>query len=210
MRMGNEEHERHRGMRTVLALVAGLLAVAGVIVVTVISGSPGAAAPRPAKESITLTFAGQVFGEGGLAEPAAYPPIEGGAAREYTVPDGYRLVVESLYATASESWVPNATYPRAFVTAGLDTSYFLGETCAYPGYQRSYNVPLVTKEGMVFGTDEGQVQRGGSLAGPIYVEGGRRVNGAAWAPAGDSDLFVHIVAHGYLEPAANPPAPTCG
>lgn len=196
--------------RTRLCLFVSLLAVAALLAGTAISPGPGAAAPRPATQSITLTFAGQVFDEGGLAEPTAYPPIEGGAALVYTVPAGYRLVIESVYVAASEAWVPNTTYPRALVTAGLDTSYFLGEACAYPGYQRSYNVPLVTEEVMVFGTDEGQVQRGGSLAGPIYVEGGRRVNGFAWAPAGDSDVFVHIIAHGYVEPATNPTPPTCG
>lgn len=205
----SEAVDQGRGRRAKLTLVVSVLAVAALAASAVIPEA-GAAPPRPANKSITLTFAGQVFGEGGLAEPTAYPPIEGGAARQYTVPDGYRLVIESVYAAVSETWKPFTTVPRELVTVGLDTSYFLGETCAYPGYQRSYNVPLVTEETMVFGTDEGQVQRGGSLAGPIYVEGGRTVNGSAWAPAGDSDLFVHLVAHGYLEPAANPVPPTCG
>lgn len=208
--MRSTETTQGRRTRSVLTLLVSVLGVVAMIAGIAMSAGPGGAAPRPTKESITLTFAGEVVGEGGLAEPAAYPPIEGGAARVYTVPDGYRLVIESAYATASEAWVPNSTYPRAFVTAGLDTSYFLGESCAYPGYMRSYNVPLVTEETMVFGSEEAQAQRGGSLAGPIFVEGGRNINGAAWAPGGDSVLYVHIVAHGYLEPATNPAPPVCG
>ena len=50
----------------------------------------------------------------------------------------------------------------------------------------------------------------GSTEGPVFVEGGRSVNGGAFAPGGDSTVIVHIVVHGHLEPAANPAPPVCG
>ena len=194
------------------ALTALVIAVAAVAIGAAITNSPSRAAPRVVSEPITLTFAGEVVGEDGLADfVAPYPPIEGGAALEYTVPTGYRLVIDSLYADVAEAWVPNVTYQRGFVTAGISTAYFLGEQCPYPGWQRSYDVPLTTNVSQVYGTDEGQARRAGSLSGPIFVEGGRRVGGTAWAPGGDSTLYVHLVAHGRLEAATgNPIPPTCG
>lgn len=137
-----------------------------------------------------------------------YPPIEGGAARVYTVPAGYRLVIDSMYADVYERWLTDQTYPRGGVAVGVDTAYDLGD-CPYPGYLRSYGIPLTPA--VVQNSDpEHEARRSGSLSGPIFVEGGRNVNGAAFAPHGDSELFVHIVVHGNLEPATNPAPPVCG
>jgi hypothetical protein len=182
-------------------MTAGLLAAG--------STSPGAAAPGRTGGPITLTFAGQVVGDEGL-EPfvGPYPPLEGGAARVYTVPAGYRLVIDSLYADVYERWVPNQTYPRGGVAVGINTMYDLGEQCMYPGYLRSYGIALT--DPVLQTSDMSEARRSGSLSGPIFVEGGRMVSGTAFAPHGDSELFVHIVAHGNLEPASNPPAPVCG
>lgn len=199
-----------RASRTLMALIA-VIAVAGLVASFAIS--PGGAAPRATAEPITLTFAGEVIGEDGIADFAGpYPPIEGGAALDYAVPDGYRLVIDSLYADVAESWVPNTTYRRAFVAVGIATAYPLGEQCAYPGWMRSYDIPLTTDVSQTYGPpDEGQARRAGNMSGPIFVEGGRHVGGTAWAPGGDSTLYVHIVAHGRLEPATNNPTPpTCG
>ena len=199
-----------RTSRSALMALIAVIAAAGIAATFAIP--PGGAAPRATSEPITLTFAGEVIGEDGIADFAGpYPPIEGGAALDYAVPDGYRLVIDSLYADVAESWVPNATYQRGFVVVGIATAYPLGEQCAYPGWMRSYDIPLTTDVSQVYGTDEGQARRAGNLSGPIFVEGGRHVNGTAWAPAGDSTLYVQIVAHGRLELATNNPTPpTCG
>jgi hypothetical protein len=191
-------------------VVAALAIVAAVGVIAVVAASGGSAAPKGGgPEPITLTFAGQVVEDEGLSDfTGPHPPIEGGTARVYTVPAGHRLVIESVYAELFERWPLGGT-GRAGAAASVDTSYDLGE-CAYPGYQRTYGIPLTDP---VVQTSEGTTERRrtGELAGPIYVEGGRKVNGSAFSPHGDSELFVHIVAHGYLEPSSsNPPIPVCG
>lgn len=210
--------EKAGGRRRVRSTLVGFVSILAVVaLVAAFASSPGTAAPRPVPQPgpqpITLTFAGEVVGEDGLVEPAAYPPIEGGAARVYEVPSGFRLVIESLWAEASEMWVPNQTWPRQVVTVGVWTAYNLGE-CAHPGWQRSYDVPLVTKATQVFTQAdvpyEGQTRRAGNATGPIFVESGRQIGGSAWAPGGDSQLYVHVVAHGHLEAStAVPTLPTC-
>ena len=211
MRTLKSTGQRHT--RSLLALVVALLAAALVAAFTV---SPGGAAPRVlAPQPITLTFVGQVlldeWGNFVLgAPPDFYPPVEGGYALEYTVPDGNRLVIESLYANVYEFWAsdtPTLATPRADVVVGVDTFYDLGASCDYPGYQRSYDVPLVTELTMA---DAFEGRRAGSLQGPIFVEGGRVVTAAVVAPGGDSTMYVHIVAHGRIEPSGtNPPPPPC-
>jgi hypothetical protein len=126
------------------------------------------------------------------------------------VPDGSRLVIDALYADVAERWAPGVTSPRTDVMVGISTQYDLGTACFYPGWQRSYDVPLVTEVTQVYGPEEAQTRHAGNLSGPIFVEGGRHVNGTAWAPGGDSTVHVHVVAHGHLEPANNPVPPVCG
>ena len=197
--------------RSLLTLVVAVLGAAALVAAFAVS--PGGAAPRGvAPQPITLTFIGRVVDATGLSHPGDYPPAENGYALQYTVPDGTRLVIESLYADVAEFLVvvgdpPTLADSRDDVVVGVDTYYDLGESCLFAGYQRSYDIPLVT-EIMKVG-DKGR--RAGSLQGPIFVESGRVVTGAAWAPGGDSTLYVHIVAHGYLEPsnAIPPTLPTC-
>lgn len=196
-----------RGVRRTLAGVIALLTVVGVL--GALTGSSGAAAPNGGPRPMTLTFAGQVIGDEGLSgfvDP--YPPIEGGTARVYTVPTGYRLVIESVYADLFERWSGTQT-GRSGAAASVNTWYDLGDECAYPGYQRNYGIPLT--EPVVQTSEETERRRTGNLPGPIYVEGGRSVNGNVFSPNGDSELFTHIVAHGYLEPtSSNPSVPVCG
>ena len=200
-----------RHPRFLLTLVVALLAAAALVAAFV--ASPGGAVPRVAAppQPITLTFVGQValdeWGNFVLEAPSFYPPVEGGYALEYTVPDGNRLVIESLHANVYEFWAldpPTLAIPRDDVVVGVDTFYDLGESCDYPGYQRSYDVPLVTE---LTTADAYEGRRAGSLQGPIYVEGGRVVTAAVVAPGGDSTMYVHIVAHGHIEASGTNPAP---
>jgi hypothetical protein len=190
-----------------LALAVALVAAIGLVAAATVA--PGNAAGARPTGALTLTFAGQVVGDEGIGPFVGdHPPIEGGAARVYTVPAGFRLVIDSVYADVYERWVPNQTYPRGGVMVGIDTSYKLG-SCEYPGYQRSYGVALTAPVNQT-GETESEARRTGDLSGPIFVEGGREVNGTAFAPHGDSELFVHVVVHGTLEAATNPVPPVCG
>lgn len=196
-----------RAGRSVLGVIITVIALTGLVAALTVE--PGAAATKPAAP-ITLVFAGQVIGDESL-EPFAgpYPPIEGGVAQVYTVPNGVRLVIDSVYADVREAWFTGEAGPRSGVTVGVSTWYDLGESCAYPGYHRSYGVPLTAPVGAVYDT-ENDVRRSGALNGPIFVEGGRSMNGNAFAPGGDSQLIVQITVHGRLEPATNPTPPVCG
>jgi hypothetical protein len=201
---------RGRGsLRAIVAFVAVTLVLAGV-------ATAGAALPDTQRgktpdgpRPITLVFAGQVVSDAGLegfVEP--YPPIEGGAAREYTVPADSRLVIEAMYADVYERFAATselATYPRSGITVGVSTVY-PNPDCLFPGYERDYGIPLTAP---VVGTSENETElvRLGSLSGPIFVEGSRVVGGTAFAPNGDSTVYVKIVAHGYLEAADNPDPP---
>lgn len=202
------------GRRTVRSTLAGFVSVLVVVaLLAAFAGAPGTAAPRPGPQPITLTFAGAVVGEDGLVDPGEYPPIEGGPALVYEVPAGFRLVIDSVWADTSESWIPNQTWPRQGLKVGLWTAYDLG-ACAHTGWERSYDVPLTTEVTQVFTQDnvpyEGQNRRAGNATGPIFVESGRQIGGSAWAPGGDSQLYVHVVAHGRLEAStATPALPTC-
>ena len=203
---------QRRPTRSLLASVVAVLTAAALVAAFAVS--PGGATPRVGgPRPITLTFIGQVVEANGLSDPGNYPPAEDGYALQYTVPDGSRLVIESFFADVAEFLVvgdpPSLATPRDFVVVGVDTFYVLDAPCEFPGYQRSYDVPLATEVMMGEGGYKGR--RAGSLQGPIYVEGGRTVVGAAWAPGGDSNLYVHIVAHGYIEPssATAPTLPTC-
>lgn len=207
-----ESAGHRRPTRSVLAVVVAVLTAAALVAAFAVS--PGGAAPRVVgPRPITLTFVGQVVGADGLSDPSPYPPAEDGYALQYTVPDGNRIVIESVYADVAEFWAlgdpPTLADPRDDVVVGIDTSYALAEPCQFPGFQRSYDVPLVTEITMLEGGYK--ARRAGSLQGPIFVEGGRTINGSAWAPGGDSTLYVHIVAHGYIEPssASGPTLPTC-
>lgn len=195
-----------RRVRTALAGVVALVTVVGVL--GALTESPSASAPKGGPGPITLTFAGQVIGDEGLSDFVdPYPPIEGGVARVYTVPTGYRLVIESVYADLFERWSGTQT-GRSGAAASVNTWYDLGDQCAYPGFQRNYGIPLT--EPVVQTSEESERRRTGNLPGPIYVEGGRSVNGNVFSPNGDSELFAHIVAHGYLEPtSSNPSVPVC-
>lgn len=201
--------------------VRGLLAVAAVTVA--VAGVAGAAAPgtepgRPSSSPgpLTLVFAGQVVTDGGLGpfvDP--YPPIEGGAARQYTVPPDRRLVIQAMYADVFERYVAGtpeqpATSPRSGITVGIATAYPNPE-CPFPGYERDYGIPLTDPIVGSYDT-ETELVRNGSLSGPIFVEGSRVVDGTAFAPGGDSTVYVRVVVHGYLESAVNPDPPVfdCG
>ena len=195
-----------RRARRALAGAVAVVTLAGVL--GALTGSSGAATPRGGPGPITLTFAGQVIDDEGLSDFVdPYPPIEGGTARVYTVPIGQRLVIESVYADLVERWSGTQT-GRSGAAASVGTWYDLG-ACDYTGYSRTYGIPLT--EPVVQTSDMTERRRTGDLLGPIYVEGGRSVNGNVFAPHGDSDLLAQIVVHGYLEPtSSNPPFPVCG
>jgi hypothetical protein len=204
-----------RSLRRAAAVIVGAVALTVSVVAVVVASAPDESEAAYATGPITLVFAGQVVEGAGIGPFVdAYPPIEGGAARRYTVPAGRRLVIDSMYADVFERWVPPSdtqpgTGPRSGVTVGISTAYDLGSGCAYPGYERDYGIPLIDPVVAGYGA-ENEALRNGSTLGPIFVEGGRLVTGTAFAPNGDSTLYVKIVVHGHLEYAVNPRPPTCG
>jgi hypothetical protein len=92
----------------------------------------------------------------------------------------------------------------------VGTWYDLGKNCAFPGWQRNYGVTLMNPISQTVGLTT-EKHFFGNLAGPIFVEAGRSVNGLAMAPGSDDQVIVKVVVHGHLEAAlVNPPRPTCG
>lgn len=186
-----------------LALVAVL--VAG----TTFSGGAGAAKSppptAPARVVQTIVLPSEILaGQDSAAFPftSTQPPTEGVAG--YTVPDDKRLVVESAYVFAGEQFTDPADH-RTGLAVSLATSYALGGACLFPGYERDYPFRL---DPVVVRSDESR--QGGSLQGPIYVEGGRVLQMAAsTVDTTQSQVIVFVTVHGYLEPAVNPlnPAP---
>jgi hypothetical protein len=203
-------------LRAIVAFAAVTLVLAGL--------ATAGAAPQDSQrgrtpsgpKTLTLVFAGQVVSDAGLeAFVDPYPPIEGGAAQQYTVPADRRLVIEAMYADVYERYVSAtsgqpATYPRSGIGVGISTVY-PNPDCEFPGYERGYGIPLIAP---IVGTSENETElvRHGSLSGPIFVEGSRVVGGTAFAPNGDSTVYVKIVVHGHLEDADNPDPPVfdCG
>jgi hypothetical protein len=196
-----------RVTQSVLATVISIIAVTALI--GALTMQAGNAAPKGAPGPITLVFAGELGSEGLQPVTGGYPPIEGGAGRVYVVPDGMRLVIESMYAAVDETWITDQAGPRSNIIAQVSSWYNLGEQCAYPGYQRNYGISLGIPAAGSYDT-ENQRMWVGYTEGPIFVEGGRSVNGYAFAPSGNSTVIVHITVHGHLESATNPAPPVCG
>lgn len=187
------------------------LALVGVLVAGTTSSGSGAGAAKsppstaPARIVRTVVLPGEILaGQDSATFPftAVLPPTEGVAG--YTVPDDMRFVVEAAYVFAGEQFADPVDH-RTGLAASLVTSYDLGGACAFPGYERDYSFRL---DPAVVRSDESR--QGGSLEGPIYVEGGRVLQmSASTVDTTQSQVIVFVTVHGYLEPAVNPvnPAP---
>ena len=89
----------------------------------------------------------QEYGSAAPPFPFAWPPTEG--VQRYKVPKGQRLVIESAYASVQDQTPEDPAGARAYVAASLMTSYDLGSTCAFPGYERDYWFDLTTPVAIV-------------------------------------------------------------
>lgn len=165
------------------------------------NGTPGSSGSVAARTLKTIVLPGEILAD---QDEASFPftvtmPLTEGVA-EFKVPMNSRLVIESAYATLTESYSDPAMRRTGF-SPGFRTFYPL-PGCAFLGYERDY--------GMQVGPGAAaydETTYTASLEGPIYVEGGRVVGLYTSAVGGNSQVIVYVTLHGYLEPATNPSNP---
>lgn len=206
---------RPRLRRTVAVAVAlGTLTAFSIGARSLVGEERAGAAPLPTRVVTTLVFPSQMLADSDSSTypiTVPYPPTEG--VGTYVVPAKSRLVIESAYAMTTENYGANGTGRRTDIQVGISSFYNYGGDCAFPGRERDYGLkvspPVVTDEGLNEQNEQTYSEtRHADLTGPIYAEGGRTVVANAQGPGGNSQVIVHVVLHGYLEPAVNPPNPT--
>ena len=227
---------RTLGGRLALILAVLLGGGLGATINAAASGSSGIPGPSIASNgAVTIVLGGELKSDGSFVFPPPTPPPYPGAydfpaipfgypPREamttgYTVPRDKMLVVESAYAWMDEFTIDGSGAPAVWVgmrsaIPAPTTAY--GEACS-----RDYTFtlsPNVEYTGHFTGSEPHWVS-GGSLVGPIYVEGGRALRANVEFPStfnnNEQGVVIFITVHGHLEgtrpmppPAACPTVPS--